>query len=148
MDEQELTVSDLILLAQPCSVVMFMGPTYIPDVTFILSKEGVNLAQRVSMEELHRSQCMRQLIEYMKGRLDREIDERKRKSMPYEAVCPRGYLDCVRDPAYIKYNQPHLYSQLYGDVTPAQAVRERDGCLEQVYRDPEETHYCYEPEIT
>lgn len=34
----------------------------------------------------------------------------------YTPVCPRGYTDCVYDPAYIKFSSPEWYKELYGDI--------------------------------
>ena len=33
--------------------------------------------------------------------------------MNYKPVCPRGYDDCIWDPAYIFYNYPDWYKKLY-----------------------------------
>jgi hypothetical protein len=98
------------------------------------------------MADLQNTEFMRYLIERMKHYIEIEINKRKRESIPYEPVCPRGYLDCTQDPAYIKHYHPQIYSQLYGDVDPKQAVYERDGCCEIMHRDPEENHYCYDPD--
>ena len=38
--------------------------------------------------------------------------------MPYNPVCPRGYSDCVNDPAYILYTDPKYYKKVFGDMTP------------------------------
>lgn len=38
----------------------------------------------------------------------------------YNPVCPRGYTDCVGDPAYIKCYHPSWYQKLYGDLTPVE----------------------------
>ena len=35
--------------------------------------------------------------------------------MYYKPVCPRGFSDCVTDPAYIKFHYPDWYKELYGD---------------------------------
>lgn len=40
----------------------------------------------------------------------------------YEAVCPFGMTDCVRDPGYINFYYPDWYKEMYGDMTPKQAV--------------------------
>ena len=65
---------------------------------------------------------------------------------PYTPVCPRGYVDCVRDPAYIKYHYPDWYAKLYGDLTPLQAILTEGGCLERTVEDPDEEYYCYDDE--
>jgi len=54
----------------------------------------------------------------------REIIGRK-----YIPVCPKGFADCVCDPAYIKYINPERYNELYGDLTPQEAA-DRD-CTEE-----------------
>jgi hypothetical protein len=56
----------------------------------------------------------------------------------YVPTCPRGYVDCVYDPAYIKCNHPELYKKLYGDLTPEQAFQK--SCSE------DEEYYCYNNE--
>lgn len=39
----------------------------------------------------------------------------------YIPTCPYGYDDCISDPAYIKYNYPNWYKELYGDKTVEEA---------------------------
>ena len=46
----------------------------------------------------------------------------------YQPICPRGYSDCVHDPAYIKCFSPERYKELYGDMTPKEAIKSEDGC--------------------
>lgn len=65
---------------------------------------------------------------------------------PYTPVCPRGYTDCVRDPAYIQYHYPEWYAELYGDLAPWQAILTAGGCLERTVEDPDEKYYCYDDE--
>lgn len=149
MADYELTVSELIRLIAPYNLrIITDGFHSMPDVTFEVCQGNVHAASRVSFEDLHKTSYMEYLIERMKRSIEREVDRIKRDSLPYKPVCPRGYLDCTRDPAYIKHNQPHLYLQLYGDVDPHEAVLQRDGCYEQLYRDPDEKGYCYDPEAT
>lgn len=64
----------------------------------------------------------------------------------YTPVCPRGYTDCVCDPAYIKFRHPEWYNKLYGDKTPEEAAHERGGCFDRLKEDPEEKYYCYDDE--
>lgn len=45
----------------------------------------------------------------------------------YEPVCPKGYNDCVLDPAYIKYYYPDWYKDLYGNKTPVEVALEECG---------------------
>ena len=61
----------------------------------------------------------------------------------YEPVCPRGYEDCVSDPAYIKYHYPNWYKELYGDKIPEEAAEK---CRQRMLEDPDEENYCYDDE--
>lgn len=61
----------------------------------------------------------------------------------YMPTCPRGYDDCVNDPAYIKFYHPKWYEALYGDKTPIQAAA---SCREAVKEDPDMEYYCYDDE--
>lgn len=65
------------------------------------------------------------------------------KFMAYIPTCPRGYTDCVGDPAYIKYINPEWYKELYGNKTPYEAAEE---CRQAVIEDPDEEYYCYDNE--
>ena len=58
----------------------------------------------------------------------------------YEPTCPRGYDDCVYDPAYIKYNYPEWYKELYGDKTPEE-VSKISSCQKALDNHDEE-FYC------
>lgn len=40
---------------------------------------------------------------------------------PYIPTCPRGYVDCIYDPAYIKFYYSDWYEELYGQLTPEEA---------------------------
>ena len=64
----------------------------------------------------------------------------------YVAVCPRGYSDCVRDPAYIKFEYPDWYEELYGNITPLEAIWVENGCMERYINDPDEKYYCWDNE--
>lgn len=64
----------------------------------------------------------------------------------YIPVCPRHYEDCVCDPAYIKFHHPKWYTELYGDITPEEAIRIKGGCLDRVAEDPFEEFFCYDDE--
>ena len=59
-------------------------------------------------------------------------------------TCPRGYKDCVHDPAYIQFNYPDWYKELYGNVTPEVASAET--CRHRVVEDPDMEYYCYDDE--
>ena len=66
--------------------------------------------------------------------------------MAYKPTCPRGYMDCVCDPAYIKFYHEEWYHDLYGDLTPEQAIHQEGGCMERFKSDPEMNFYCYDDE--
>ena len=66
--------------------------------------------------------------------------------MYYKPVCPRKYVDCIRDPAYIKYHYPEWYEKLYGDMTPEEAIHVENGCWDSFTNDPDEEYYCYDDE--
>lgn len=68
------------------------------------------------------------------------------QSRGYTPVCPRGFDDCVRDPAYIKHHHPEWYADLYGDKTPEDAAHEKNGCFDRVEEDPDMEYYCYDDE--
>lgn len=61
----------------------------------------------------------------------------------YEPTCPRGYTDCVNDPAYIKSADDKWYKKLYGDKAPEEAAEE---CRQKFMKDPDEKYYCYDDE--
>ena len=63
--------------------------------------------------------------------------------MDYVPTCPRGYLDCIYDPAYIHFHYPVWYKELYGDKTPEEAAEK---CRQKVLEDPNEENYCYDDE--
>lgn len=65
--------------------------------------------------------------------------------LSYIPTCPRGYVDCVCDPAYIKYHHPEWYAELYGDKTPEEASK-TGSCQEAFENDPDEEYYCYDDE--
>lgn len=66
--------------------------------------------------------------------------------MEYKPVCPRGYVDCVYDPAYIKHYHPEWYKKLYGSKTPEEAAHEKNKCYDKLKEDPDEEYYCYDDE--
>ena len=66
--------------------------------------------------------------------------------MAYVPVCPRGYVDCVCDPAYIKYYHPEWYAKMHGDKTPEEAIYAENGCWDSFINDPDEKYYCYDDE--
>lgn len=40
---------------------------------------------------------------------------------PYEPTCPKGYKDCVNDPAYIYWIDRDWYNELYENMTVKEA---------------------------
>ena len=64
----------------------------------------------------------------------------------YIPTCPRGYDDCIHDPAYIKCHHPDYYNNIYGNLTPEEAIKVKNGCLDSVKEDPDEEYYCYDNE--
>ena len=46
----------------------------------------------------------------------------------YQPVCPCGHSDCIYDPAYIKYYDPEWYEDLYGNLTPEEAINTNSEC--------------------
>lgn len=46
----------------------------------------------------------------------------------FNPTCPLGYDDCIHDPAYIKHHYPKWYQELYGDLTPEEAAKTKEGC--------------------
>lgn len=65
------------------------------------------------------------------------------KHQGYIPTCPRGYSDCVYDPAYIKHCNSSWYKELFGTQSPYEAA---EGCRQQVIEDPDEKYYCYDDE--
>ena len=66
--------------------------------------------------------------------------------MAYVPVCPRGYVDCVCDPAYIQFYHPEWYKKMHGDKTPLEALWAENGCMDSFINDPDEKYYCYDDE--
>ena len=64
----------------------------------------------------------------------------------YNPVCPRGYMECVYDPAYIQFYHSDWYKELYGDLTPEEAIHVKNGCWDRFQKDPDEHYYCYDEE--
>jgi hypothetical protein len=69
--------------------------------------------------------------------------EHRFQTVYYKPLCPRGYTDCILDPAKIKAVNPVWYKELYGDATPEEAIKE---CIKRVQEDPDEKYYCYDDE--
>ena len=66
--------------------------------------------------------------------------------MKYIPVCPRGYTDCINDPAYIKYHYPDWYKEMYGNKTPKETIYIKNNCWDKYINDPNEKYYCYDDE--
>lgn len=66
------------------------------------------------------------------------------ESQDYQPTCPRGYKDCVYDPAYIKYNYPEWYAKLYDSLSVEEASNQ--SCRLKVEEDPDEEYGCYDDE--
>lgn len=66
------------------------------------------------------------------------------KFSAYVPTCPRGYIDCVCDPAYIKFFNPDWYKKLYGDLSPEDAAKQH--CIPAFIKDPDEKYPCYDDE--
>ena len=58
----------------------------------------------------------------------------------YIPVCLLGYSDCINDPGYIKFTYPDWYKDLYGNMTPEQAVEK--GCKKELKTDSAGNKYC------
>ena len=73
---------------------------------------------------------------------------KKSRYMYYIPVCPRGYVDCVYDPGYIKFFHPEWYKELYEDMSPEEAIHVENGCYQRFIKDPEMNYYycCYDDE--
>lgn len=48
-------------------------------------------------------------------------------SFYYNICCPYGYTWCIHDPGYIKHAAPDWYKELYGDMSPKEAIQKE--CL-------------------
>ena len=64
---------------------------------------------------------------------------------PYQPVCPYGYEDCICDPGYIHYYYPDWYKDLYGNLTPKEAVLTDRGCM-HLYNENKEWCKAYDDE--
>jgi hypothetical protein len=143
----DITLKELISLAQPYELtISTRSLKNLPAITFELTKDELSTAQMVLLEDLGRSGYIKYCFDYMKNKLTRAIIEKKHESMPYTPVCPRGYDDCVRDPAYIKHHYPDWYKELYHDLPPEKAIYVHNGCYDHMQEDPNEEHYCYDDE--
>lgn len=146
-EEKDITLRELMNLAQPYELTISTSSLKtVPAITFYLEKDGLKTAQMIQLEDLGNSGLVKYCFESMKWKLENAIKERKHESMPYRPVCPRGYEDCVRDPAYIKHHHPEWYKELYKDLPPEKAIYAHYGCYDRMQEDPNEEYYCYDDE--
>lgn len=47
---------------------------------------------------------------------------------PYNPTCKFKYMHCIHDPAYIFCYDKSWYHELYGDMTPEDAAKDKEGC--------------------
>lgn len=47
---------------------------------------------------------------------------------PYNPTCRFNYTDCIHDPAYIFHYDKEWYHELYSDITPEEAMKDKEGC--------------------
>jgi hypothetical protein len=143
----DITLKELISLAQPYELtISTRSLKNLPAITFELTKDDLHVAEMIHLDDLDRSDLVKYIFESMQYRLEKVIKEKKYESMPYKPVCPRGYDDCVRDPAYIKHHYPDWYEELYHDLPPEKAIYIHNGCYDHMQEDPNEEHYCYDDE--
>lgn len=58
---------------------------------------------------------------------------------PYLEVCPINEWGCAKDPGFIRYYYPDRYQQLFGDITPSEALNHEEcACKSCKWRNPEE----------
>jgi hypothetical protein len=146
-EEKDITLPELISLAQPYELtISTCSLKTVPAITFYLEKDGLKTAQIIHLEDLGNSGLVKCCFESMKWKLENAIKERKHESMPYKPVCPRGYDDCVRDPAYIQHHYPDWYKELYHNLPPEKAIYMHYGCYDRMQEDPNEEYYCYDDE--
>ena len=81
---------------------------------------------------------MNDIKDYVKRLKDSPVET---LPLDYTPVCPKGYTDCIWDPAYIQFNHPKWYKELYGDMPPAKAVLTDEGCYEMIKQHPEICFY-------
>lgn len=80
-------------------------------------------------------------------RLQQGIDyDNKCKETWYKPTCPRGYRDCISDPAYTRANHSAWYKEMYGDLEPEEVIKLEGNCLQRFKEDPDEEYYCYDDE--
>lgn len=63
----------------------------------------------------------------------------KNPESKYTPTCPRGYTDCVCDPAYIRYHHKP-------DMTDEEFNEALEECREAVRKDPNMQYFCYDDE--
>ena len=98
-----------------------------------------------SLEELlwHKCQVIRDL-EFRMKQANFQISQIQRACLsargeldkePYHPTCPYGYVDCISDPAYIRWNHPKWWEEL-GMPTECECANEyEEGCSCRYYDD-------------
>ena len=86
------------------------------------------------------------LLELRRREREQEKRRQAQAAKDYTPTCPRGYDDCVWDPAYIKHHYPDWFAKLWGNRTPEQAAQSPGGCFDKYKNDPNEKYYCYDDE--
>lgn len=108
------------------------------DSKTIIEKELINESN--SYEEiLKQLNSINEKINDMLGITNEEFNNLKRTYLytEYIPTCPKGYIDCISDPAYIKYHHPNWYKELYGEKTPEEVSKEECDINDE---------YCYDDE--
>ena len=106
----------------------------------------VSAAQCAACQKCQRCVQDKALCSECADNFDYAMIPRKSYFQLYRPVCPSGYLDCVTDPAYIKFHYPDWYAELYGDISPEEAIYKENGCWDSFKKDPEMNYYCYDDE--
>lgn len=104
------------------------------------------LVKLIRGEEIEHTNSDGTILYFMAKEHFAKLAECEGAEEPYKPVCPRGYTDCVCDPAYIKYHHPEWYKEMYGDLSPEEAARIEDSCYDRFREDPDEKYYCYDDE--
>jgi hypothetical protein len=114
-------------------------------------KDYVNSCIKDAVKESIKESMTKQMVTDYFSKLKVSVEfpkfeemKKEKKYNEYTPTCPRGYEDCVNDPAYIHCKHPGWYREMYGDLTPEQ-VSEKS-CKLKVEDDPDEKFYCYDDE--
>lgn len=63
----------------------------------------------------------------------------------YIPTCPFGAEACILDPAYIKYSDPEWYQELYGDISPQEALQSEENYCLDYYAKHKDDKYAWCP---